>query len=291
MKYIELVKGLFTADHEARAKQADPYVAYSMEADKFMFNLPPESATYDPYVTFKAEEANSMISLGRISPNQTLEYSTDKTTWNIFDISTRITLANVGDEVYVRGVLSSDNAISKYTHFNMTGKIAASGNCNAIWNYQDLNAPLKAYCGYCMFQNCPSLINVPDLPATTLADKCYSYMFANCTSLIKAPALPATVLTYSCYNDMFYDCESLITAPALPATELVDNCYSYMFSGCTNLNHITCLATNISAKNCLAYWVVGVSSTGTFVKHPDTNGWSTDYHGIPSGWTVVDAEL
>ena len=42
MKYIELVKGMFTADHEARAKQVDPYVAYSMEANKLMFNLIPE---------------------------------------------------------------------------------------------------------------------------------------------------------------------------------------------------------------------------------------------------------
>lgn len=45
MKYIELVKGLFTADHEAKAKQADPYVAYSKEANRFMFNLISEPVT------------------------------------------------------------------------------------------------------------------------------------------------------------------------------------------------------------------------------------------------------
>lgn len=42
MKYLELVKGKFTAEHEVRAKQADPYVAYSIEDDKLMFNLIPE---------------------------------------------------------------------------------------------------------------------------------------------------------------------------------------------------------------------------------------------------------
>lgn len=42
MKYIELVKGVFTADHEARAKQVDPYVAYSAEAGKLMFSIVPE---------------------------------------------------------------------------------------------------------------------------------------------------------------------------------------------------------------------------------------------------------
>jgi hypothetical protein len=43
MKYIELVKGLFTADHDARAKQADPYVAYSKEDNRLMLNFIPES--------------------------------------------------------------------------------------------------------------------------------------------------------------------------------------------------------------------------------------------------------
>jgi hypothetical protein len=45
MKYIELVKGLFTADHEARAKQEEPYIAYSKEAGSFMFTIVPEPVT------------------------------------------------------------------------------------------------------------------------------------------------------------------------------------------------------------------------------------------------------
>lgn len=42
MKYLELIKGQFTADHEARAKQQEPYVAYSVEADGVMYNFIPE---------------------------------------------------------------------------------------------------------------------------------------------------------------------------------------------------------------------------------------------------------
>ena len=64
-----------------------------------------------------------------------------------------------------------------------------------------------------------------------------------------------------------------------------------MFYGCTKLNHITCLAINKSAYRCTTDWVSGVSSTGTFFKHPNMNGWSTGASYIPSGWTVVDAEL
>lgn len=42
MKYLELIKGQFTAEHEARAKQEEPYVAYSEEAGGVMYNFIPE---------------------------------------------------------------------------------------------------------------------------------------------------------------------------------------------------------------------------------------------------------
>jgi hypothetical protein len=38
-------------------------------------------------------------------------------------------------------------------------------------------------------------------------------------------------------------------------------------------------------------WVQGVSSTGTFVKHPDMISLPSGTSGIPSGWTVIDAEI
>ena len=48
------------------------------------------------------------------------------------------------------------------------------------------------------------------------------------------------------------------------------------------------LATDISAKYCLDGWVNGVSSTGTFVKHPNMTSLPTGVSGIPTGWTVQD---
>ena len=123
----------------------------------------------------------------------------------------------------------------------------------------------------------------------TLATYCYDAMFARCTSLTIAPKLPATTLVDSCYMTMFQGCTSLTTAPELPATTLAEYCYYYMFDGCTNLNYIKCLATNISERNCTKNWVSGVASTGTFVKNPNMNGWTTGSNGIPSGWTIIDA--
>ena len=214
------------------------------------------------FVTFTAEENNSTIGLEKLSTNQTLEYKTDASDWTNMNISTTIALTNVGDKVYLRGVLSGDNTLTDYTQFKMTGKIAAIGECNALWNKDDLNAPLKECCGVNMFRGCTGLTQAPELPATTLANSCYNYMFYGCTGLIQAPVLPATKLkTY---------------------------CYRYMFNGCSNLNYIKCLVTNTSS---ITYnWVSGVASTGTFVKSSGVN-WKTGARGIPSGWDVVDAEV
>jgi hypothetical protein len=152
---------------------------------------------------------------------------------------------------------------------------------------------LAGYCYYSMFESCTSLTSAPKiLPATSLTDFCYSGMFMSCTSLTAAPKiLPATVLAKNCYTSMFEGCTSLTTAPELPATVLAEHCYYGMFYGCSSLNYIKCLATNIPASNCTTNWVGGVPLTGTFVKHPDMNNWSTGVNSIPSGWTVVDAEL
>ena len=290
-KYLELFKDGFDETVVEKMQVENwPYVGYS-PSEGVKFTVIPKPVVYDPYVTFTAEEDNSSIGLKKLSTYQTLEYSTDTTTWNTFDTTTNISLNN-GDKVYVRGILSADNIfndmmlIYEYTNFKMSGKIAASGSCNAIWNYQDLNAPLKKRCGSSMFSGCTSLTTAPELSAMTLAESCYYYMFGGCISLTTAPELPATELAYNCYQSMFSGCTSLTTAPELPAMEVVAHCYYYMFSGCTFLNHITCLATDISATNCTYYWVNGVASTGTFVKHPDMNDWTTGTSGIPSGWTV-----
>jgi hypothetical protein len=113
-------------------------------------------------------------------------------------------------------------------------------------------------------------------------------MFAGCKGLVNAPELPATTLDQSCYINMFTGCTSLIESPVLPATTLASNCYSYMFSDCRQLSKITMLATNISASNCLNEWASYISTTGTFIKHPDMTTLPAGSSGIPEGWTVQD---
>lgn len=79
---------------------------------------------------------------------------------------------------------------------------------------------------------------VRELPATTLADHCYSYMFSDCTGLTQAPALPAITLKSYCYQAMFQNCTSLTNAPALPAITLAYSCYNMMFQSCKKLNSL-----------------------------------------------------
>ena len=149
---------------------------------------------------------------------------------------------------------------------------------------------LTEKCYYGMFYGCKSLTSAPELPATTLEHDCYHAMFRKCVSLSSAPALPATTLASGCYSYMFYGCSGLLSAPVLPAKSLVKDCYICMFSGCKNLNYVKCLATDISADHCTENWLVATSETGTFVKSAGVD-WPFGGNGIPYGWiTQTDGQ-
>lgn len=152
---------------------------------------------------------------------------------------------------------------------------------------------LSEMCYQMMFSQ-SGIENVPSnlLPATELAVNCYRTMFSNCSLLTNAPDLPATTLVQECYFQMFYNCPNLTKAPDLPATTLVSKCYQEMFMNCTNLNYIKCLATQgINVSSSSSNWVKGVTtSSGTFVKAALATNWQSGNNGIPSSWTVQDAQ-
>lgn len=186
-------------------------------------------------------------------------------------------------------IISSRNLILPATILSNSCYFVMFSGCKSLEDVPVLPAKeLSPSCYSAMFQNCASLKEAPQLLSTKLAENCYYYMFRGCTSLIEAPELPATTLAGYCYKWMFYNCKALITAPDLPATILNLGCYDSMFFNCTSLSYIKMLAIDISASSCLSNWVSGVSSTGTFVKHPDMTSLSTGSSGIPDGWTVVN---
>ena len=98
-------------------------------------------------------------------------------------------------------------------------------------------------------------------------------------------------LAPNCYYWMFYQNSNLVEGPVLPALTLASQCYYEIFRGCNKMNKITCLATDISASGCVTRFSQATASSGTFVKHPDMNDWTTGVSGIPGNWTVEDAVL
>jgi hypothetical protein len=138
-----------------------------------------------------------------------------------------------------------------------------------------------------MVYACTSLTIAPQLPATTLADKCYEGMFMYCSALTTVPTiLPATTLAEECYDSMFSRCTSLTTAPELPATTLVTKCYNGMFSRCTNLNYIKAAFTTTPSTSYTQDWVYNIAASGTFYKNAAASWNVTGVNGIPCGWTV-----
>ena len=169
----------------------------------------------------------------------------------------KITLANKGDRVYIKADLNMKPSSSHYTHLTVLNsskdtKIKARGNIASLnkgtgdtYKTNYLTADDHGY--LYLFSDCASLIQAPELPATTLSDGCYMSMFFECRSLTHAPELPATTLANSCYYAMFENCYGLTQAPTLPATTLAKNCYSSMFYYCNNLTQPPELpATNLA---------------------------------------------
>ena len=292
----------------------------------YSFTVPERGSVDDiaKPLTFRATQDGSTVKLKRNgSPPGSFQTSRDGgNTWEDYTIDTAITL-NTGDEVSFRAKADRTSAQSSmnYFYFDMTGKIEAWHNVMSLYRTNDFatyesvvdnafyrlfenctsltKAPvlpattLAQYCYSSMFQGCTSLTEAPELPATTLGERCYQYMFSGCTSLTKAPALPATTLVYQCYERMFEGCTSLIKAPELPATTLANSCYSGMFDGCRSLNEVHCrIPSSYSSNdifNLAINWLYGVASTGTFYTNADAN-WPSGASGIPTGWRRVNEE-
>ena len=249
------------------------------------------------WLCFTAEEANSTVRLDKsgFPAAISLETSTDGSTWSDYSWTDKtgdtLTLANIGDKVYMRAKgenATIGNDTGKCYKFVMTGQIAASGNIQTLLKADGSRTDAPNCCYANMFSRCTSLTTAPSLPATTLGSQCYYHTFDYCTSLTQAPVISAMTLgNWSCIG-MFEGCTSMRNA-VLPATTLVFGSYNYMFYNCSSLSSIEVGLSAWPSDNTMTEnWVQGVAATGTFTcpaALPDARGNSR----IPSGWTKVDA--
>ena len=315
MKFIKRFETLSGQTDYLNSADIDTYVGYVDENHTVYYDdaLPKPLPFEEQYLTFVAEADNMSVKL-RYAPSSVFQYSVDNgATWVTLPNNESTSSVNTGEKILfkasgtnpnyymltpsvnarVQGNIMSlvygDNFIGQTTIENTNQFRMLFSDSYNLTSAENLILPATTLANGCyssMFKGCTNLTTAPELPATTLASNCYSEMFRGCTNLATAPELPATTLTGSCYSSMFNSCTSLTTAPELSATTLAEACYSFMFNGCSNLNYIKCLATNISAWACTNGWVSGVASTGTFVKAASMNNWTTGNNGIPTGWTI-----
>ena len=195
-----------------------------------------------PYITFtaKAEQKFMMTTEGGYTFSN-LEYSVNNGDWAIVKADTEVPFGGTNGDLRLRGInpngTATDwNAYSTITFTEANVNVACTGDIRTLQDWRNYNIVETDNARFCsLFKNCSVLTSAPELPATTLADDCYSGMFNGCTNLTSAPVLPATTLAYSCYDRMFRNCTNLTSAPELPATTLAIYCYYGMFYGCTSL--------------------------------------------------------
>lgn len=278
-----------TIEFEADGKNLVAAGGYLMEAKKKI-----------PYLTFAASDEQTFTITAKetlwepFTLPESLQYSVGDGDWTQLTSGTEISFG--GDKGTLRlrgkssiGTAANSSAYSQIAFGNGAVKVACTGDIRTLVNWENYATASTAMARFCkLFYGCTALTTAPELPATTLANYCYSGMFQGCTSLTTAPVLPVTTLADGCYSCMFQNCTSLTTAPVLPATTLTYKCYQNMFNGCTNLSSITMLATDISAEYCLYDWVLDVPTGGTFYKNSKATWTTTGTSGIPEKWTVVE---
>ena len=210
-----------------------------------------------PYVTFKAEaEQKFMMTTEGDYTFSNLEYSVNNGKWQNVEKGIPVTFGGDKGDLRLRGINPNGTATDwnaystiKFTEANVN--VACTGDIRTLLDWRNYNIVETNNARFCkLFNGCSVLTSAPELPATTLADYCYTGMFMGCTSLESAPVLSATTLADYCYSDMFSECTNLTAAPELPATTLASSCYTRMFQGCTSLTAAPELPATTLASCC-----------------------------------------
>ena len=248
-----------------------------------------------PYVTFKAAKAQKFMMTPQYGYTISgLEYSVNGGEWKNVVADTGVDFGGDKGNLRLRGTntngtASADDPYSTIT-FDSNVKVACTGDIRTLldWkNYSTVETQNARFCN--LFQGCSVLTSAPELPATTLADNCYSAMFEGCSVLTSAPELPATTLALGCYSSMFSDCTNLTSAPTLSATTLALSCYSSMFSNCTSLTSAPTLSATTLADYCYSEMFNGCTSLKSAPTLSATTLANSCYRGMFNGCTSLES--
>lgn len=208
MKNIELVKGQFTDEHELRSKQEKPYVAYSVESGRFMYNFIPSTEPADNEIWYKTTDMNYVQfdgvegKLGGALYNGSMTYTNSNNGEYLVatfseDIDELIAIVNgliipfedhkkLTHILLPKGVLIGSDAFNLCTNlevfkaedfrFDSLGQSQFAGTKISEINIPNSIETIPTYC----FDECSCLVNIyiPDT-VTKISANC----FRDCTSL------------------------------------------------------------------------------------------------------------
>ena len=200
-------------------------------------------AIYAPYVTFHTNVGQKFKMTTKDYTISGLEYSVNDGEWKNVVANEEVSFGGLNGTLRLRGTNIYGTAFSTSEYSTITfdpesDVVYCDGDIRTLLDYKNYKTVDTQNARFCnLFKNCTLLASAPELPATTLANECYS--------------------------SMFYGCANLINAPALPAETLADGCYSWMFSGCLRLSTVKMLALSdqITSKlDCFKYWLEGAGT-------------------------------
>ena len=192
-----------------------------------------------PYVTFHANVGQTFKMTTKDYTISGLEYSVNDGEWKKVVAGEEVSFGGLNGNLRLRGtnIYGTASSTSEYSTITFTDP------------YSDV-----VYCD----GDIRTLLDYKNYKTVDTKNARFCNLFKSCTLLASAPELPATTLANECYSSMFEGCANLINAPALPAETLADGCYSWMFSGCLRLSTVKMLAPSdqITSKlDCFKYWL------------------------------------
>lgn len=219
-------------------------------------------AIYAPYVTFYANVGQKFKMTTKDYTISGLEYSVNDGEWKNVVANEEVSFGGIDGTLRLRGknIYGTASSTSEYSTITFTDPysdvVYCDGDIRTLLDYENYKTVDTKNARFCnLFKNCTLLASAPELPATTLANECYSSMFEGCGNLINAPALPAETLADGCYSYMFSRCSKLSTVKMLALSDQITSkldCFKYWLEGAgTEAETRTLIVNDAAAYNAL----------------------------------------
>ena len=181
-------------------------------------------AEHIPYVTFtaEAEQKFKMTTIGNYDLSGKFQYSVNEGKWENVVKDEEVTFGGTNGNLRLRGINKNGTATddSNYSTITFTDdnvKVACTGDIRTLLDYKTYKTVDTSNARFCyLFIYCEVLTSAPQLPATTLADYCYSMMFYGCSNLSSVTMLaPSDQISRSSFTNWLHNAGTTATSRTL----------------------------------------------------------------------------